>query len=168
MIRLLFLLFILAPLNALSETDCSVNLTELSPGVFEIVFPDMRVKFEPGAGVFKLKLIGIPGVVEDWTSAKIANDESPSQISGFVEKNGSKYLFTQIIVTRSGQTLDWGIYRSEKLTELGSEGTAYFSSGDERRCVKATNQRWNEARRKIFGETFSDSSGIIVPYKTEL
>lgn len=163
---LVFALFVAR--DCYSEVDCSISLSELSPGVSEIVFPDMRVKLEPGSGVFKLKLIGIPGVVEDWTSAKIVDDQAPSLISGYVEKGGSKYLFTQVIVDRNGSSLDWAIYRSEKLTELGSEGTAYFSSNGDRRCTKTTNQKWNEARRKIFGETFSDSSGIIVPYRTEL
>ena len=151
----------------LAEESCHLEQHELSPGVTEIVFPDMRIKLEPASGIFKLKGIGIPGVVEDWTSANIEANGKPSQISGFFDNNGSKYLFAQVIVDRHDSSLDWAIFRSEKLTKLGSEGTAYFLSRGEERCIKVSNQKWNDARRKIFKEDFFDSSGIVVPYRKD-
>lgn len=151
-----------------AETNCSITITVLSPGVSEIVFPDLRVKLEPGSGIFKIKMIEAEGVLEQWTSAKILEGQAPSQISGFVEKGGSKYLFAQVVVDQSGSDLSWALFKGEKLTQLGSEGTAYFSSNGETKCLKTSSQKWNDAKRKIFGEAFSDSSGVVVPYRSEL
>lgn len=154
-----FFIFFLS--NAHAEDLCKVPLTEISTGVYEVVFDEVRIKFEKYNNIAKMKLLGAFGIGDNWTSVK-TDITLPSRISGYRKKSGQEHLISDLVVKESDdEKFEWAFFIATKVTDTQVFGMSYFASGDETRCISTTATKWVSARNKVFGKFF-DISGVTV------